>query len=150
MIKKYLKIYISMVIFLFCPFYVFANDTCPAFLDATKQKLVNDVSGWSGIEDDIKHQLIAVTISEGHPKELNGVIPDGDRKSKINGKDFSITYWDLEQTTDRQYWIKCSYSGTKISLTKKISGTHAHCEVRNSIFNNVVQTAVVENKCAEK
>ena len=148
MFKKNLMLKIAIFLFISLVLNAYADEECPLILSSTNQKLNVDIPGWSAIEDDIQHELTAVTISDGHPQELHGVIPDGDRRAKVNNKEFSMVYWDLEQTDEIQYWIKCSYNGTKISLTKKITGSHVHCESAKRVFNNVVHSTIAANKCA--
>jgi hypothetical protein len=90
-----------------------AEPNCPATL-VVEETLKQTPEGWNQGRSDIPQRLAGITIFEGDPKELASLIGE-QRKASRNTM---ISTWRFEPGT--HYWISCTYSGTRITLSRPI------------------------------
>ncbi len=108
---------------------------CPASL-ATRQEPVKDHPGWTVFDRDNHSFLDGITIYEGSPEGLH--IPDlSDRQSDDDdghtppvapSKSSEVDVWTLKK--GKEYWIKCSYLGNTVGLTRKLPPGITKCSVK--------------------
>jgi hypothetical protein len=97
---------------------------CPQNI-VVRQELVSPQADWKVLQDDLPHQLKAVDIYDGDPKELVALVPDS-----LSEREGRLVYrWMLPRQEDRPYWIACSYSDTSIKLAKALGPEITVCEV---------------------
>jgi hypothetical protein len=103
---------------------VFAADSlCPDAVDV-KQTGTAPIAEWSVSYSSTPTRLGMVTFYNGSPKEEASLVYD----SWIDAKDASTATWKLPKDV-RGYWIKCSYRGTSMELSKALSSTISSCRV---------------------
>jgi hypothetical protein len=90
-----------------------AEPNCPASI-AVEETLKQRPEGWTEGRSDIPLRLAGITIFEGDPKEQASLIGE-QRKSSRNTM---VSTWRF--TPSAQYWISCTYSGTRIVLSRPI------------------------------
>ena len=90
-----------------------AEPNCPATL-VVEQTLKQTPEGWIQGRADIPQRVSGITIFEGDPKEQASLIGE-QRKTPRNTM---ISTWRFAPGT--QYWISCTYSGTRITLSRPI------------------------------
>ncbi len=86
---------------------------CPATI-AIEETLSKTPEGWTQGRSDIPRRLSGITIFEGDPKEQASLIGE-QRKTSTNTM---ISTWRFEPGA--RYWISCTYSGTRIVLSRPI------------------------------
>jgi len=90
-----------------------ADPNCPASL-VVEETLKQRHEGWTEGRADIPQRLSGITIFEGDPKELVSLIGEQRKTSKNT----AVSTWRF--TPGAQYWISCTYSGTRIILSRPI------------------------------
>jgi len=90
-----------------------AEPTCPASL-VVEETLKQGHEGWTEGRSEIPLRLAGITIFEGDPKEQSSLIGE-QRKTSRNTM---VSTWRF--TPGAQYWISCTYSGTRIVLSRPI------------------------------
>ena len=90
-----------------------AEPNCPTTL-VVEQTLKQTPEGWIQGRSDIPQRLSGITIFEGDPKELASLIGEQRKTSKNT----MISTWRF--VPGAQYWISCTYSGTRITLSRPI------------------------------
>ena len=96
---------------------------CPERI-STNQTLAQNVPGWTDQRDGTPNILAGVTFYDGPPKELASLAPD---ESHAKGK--VIASWDLTPNPGREYWLACSYAGTRIALARPLPKELRSCTV---------------------
>lgn len=94
-----------------------AEPNCPAKL-VVEETLKQDHEGWTEGRSDIPQRLSGITIFEGDPKELASLIGE---QRKMSSKTM-ISTWRF--APGAQYWISCTYSGTRITLSRPIPANY--------------------------
>ena len=94
-----------------------ADPSCPATLNI-EEKLKQPYAGWSEGRTDAPRSLSAITVFEGNPKDMASLVGDQRKPSKT----ILVTTWKLEPGT--QYWMSCSYSGTRIVLSRPVPANY--------------------------
>jgi hypothetical protein len=94
-----------------------AEPNCPATL-VVEETLKQSPEGWTKGRADIPQRLSGITIFEGDPKEQASLIGE-QRKTP---KNTMISTWQFAPGT--QYWISCTYSGTRITLSRPIPANY--------------------------
>ncbi len=103
-----------LVTFLFMTAFLWAADpNCPASI-VVEETLRKGQEGWTEGRSDIPLRLSGITIFEGDPKELASLIGEERKTSKTT----MVSTWRF--TPGTQYWISCTYSGTRIVLSRPI------------------------------
>lgn len=90
-----------------------AEPNCPATL-VVEETLKQALEGWTPGRADIPQRLAGITIFEGDPKDLASLIGE-QRKTSRNTM---TSTWRF--TPGTQHWISCTYSGTRITLSRPI------------------------------
>ena len=90
-----------------------ADPNCPASL-VVEETLKQGHEGWTQGRADLPQRLSGITIFEGDPKELVSLIGEQRKTSKNT----TVSTWQFTRGT--QYWISCTYSGTRIVLSRPI------------------------------
>jgi hypothetical protein len=90
-----------------------ADPDCPASI-AVEETLKQAPEGWTEGRSDVPLRLSGITIFEGDPKELASLIGEQRKMSKTT----TVSTWRF--TPGAQYWISCTYSGTRIVLSRPI------------------------------
>jgi hypothetical protein len=90
-----------------------ADPNCPASL-VVDETLKQSHEGWTEGRADIPRRLAGITIFDGDPKEQASLIGE-QRKTSRNTM---VSTWQF--TSGAQYWISCTYSGTRIVLSRPI------------------------------
>jgi hypothetical protein len=90
---------------------------CPATL-VVEESLKQSPAGWTQGRSDIPRRLSGITIFEGDPKDLASLIGE-QRKTSRN---MMVSTWRFEP--GGQYWISCTYSGTRIVLSRPIPSNY--------------------------
>jgi hypothetical protein len=99
-----------------------AEPTCPASL-AVDETLKQSPEGWTQSRSDIPRRLSGITIFDGDPKELASLVGDQHKTSKT----VLVSTWQF--TPGTQYWMSCSYSGTRIVLSRPIPRNYRACAI---------------------
>jgi len=94
-----------------------AEPNCPAAL-VVEETLKQSPEGWTQGRGDIPQRLSGITIFEGDPKELASLIGEQRKTSKNT----MISTWRFAAGT--QYWISCTYSGTRVTLSRPIPSNY--------------------------
>jgi hypothetical protein len=109
---------------LFAAIPVFAADSlCPETVD-TRQAGAAPAPEWSVSYSTSPTQLEMVTFYSGHPKDEASLVYD----DFVSGRDSSLATWKFPRDA-RGYWVKCSYRGTTLELSKPLSSTVSSCRV---------------------
>ena len=93
-----------------------AEPNCPATL-IVEETLKQTPEGWTQGRGDIPQRLSGITIFEGNPKELASLI--GEQRKTSNKM---TSTWRF--TPGTQYWISCTYSGARITLSRPIPSSY--------------------------
>ena len=94
-----------------------AEPNCPATL-SVEETLQQTPEGWTQGRADTPRRLSGITIFEGDPKEQASLI--GEQRKMPNHR--MISTWRFEPGA--QYWISCTYSGTRITLARPIPANY--------------------------
>ena len=100
-----------------------AGTLCPESVDV-KQSGAAPAPGWAVTYATTPNRLEMVTFYDGPLKDEASLVYDDLAK----GKDSSIATWRFPQNP-RGYWVKCSYGGTTLELSKALPATLASCRV---------------------
>jgi len=103
---------------------VFAADSlCPESVD-TRQTGTAPAPEWSVSYSGSPNRLEMVTFYSGAPKDEASLVYD----DFVSNKDSSLATWKFPRDA-RGYWVKCSYRGTTLELSKPLSATVSSCRV---------------------
>lgn len=103
---------------------VFAADSlCPETV-STKQAGTAPAPEWSVSYSTALNQLEMVTFYSGPPKDEALLVYD----DFVSGKDSSSATWKFPKDP-RGYWVKCSYRGTTLELSKPLASSVSSCRV---------------------
>jgi hypothetical protein len=103
---------------------VFAADSlCPETVN-TRQTGAAPAPDWSVSYSTSPNQLEMVTFYSGPPKDEASLVYD----DFVSGKDSSLATWKFPKDPSG-YWVKCSYRGTTLELSKALSPTVSSCRV---------------------
>ena len=106
---------------------VFAADSlCPETVN-TRQTGAAPAPDWSVSYSTSPNQLEMVTFYSGPPKDEASLVYD----DFVSIKDSSLATWKFPKDP-RGYWVKCSYRGTTLELSKALSPTMSSCRVTYS------------------
>jgi len=106
---------------------VFAADSlCPETVN-TRQTGTAPAPDWSVSYSTSPNQLEMVTFYNGPPKDEASLVYD----DFVSIKDSSLATWKFPKDP-RGYWVKCSYRGTTLELSKALSPTMSSCRVTYS------------------
>jgi hypothetical protein len=100
-----------------------ADSVCPDTV-SVKQTGAAPTAEWSTSNSAAPIQLEMVTFYNGPPKDEASLVYD----TWTNVKDTSTAAWKFPKDA-RGYWIKCSYSGTTLELSKALPPTVSSCRV---------------------
>ena len=100
-----------------------ADSLCPDAVNV-KQTAAAPAPEWSVSYSSAPTRLEMVTFYSGSPKEEASLVYD----SWIDAKDTSTATWKLPKDA-RGYWIKCSYRGTSMEISKALPSTISSCRV---------------------
>lgn len=114
----------SAVAFLFAATPAFAAGTvCPETAAATQSGAAPSAD-WSVSYSTAPLQLEMVTFYDGPPKDEASLVYDDFRTMK----DSAVATWKFAKGT-RGYWVKCSYRGTTMELSKALPPSVSTCRV---------------------
>jgi hypothetical protein len=100
----------------------FAGDSlCPDTV-SVKQTGAAPAPEWSVSYSATPSQLEMVTFYSGPPKEEASLVYD----DLVRAKDSSTATWKFPKDP-RGYWVKCSYRGTTLELSKALPPTVSSC-----------------------
>lgn len=100
-----------------------ADLLCPEAV-SVKQTGAPPAPDWSVSYSATPTGLEMVTFYSGPPKEEASLVYD----DFVRGKDASTATWKFPKDP-RGYWIKCSYRGTTLELSKALPPTVSSCRV---------------------
>jgi hypothetical protein len=100
-----------------------ADSLCPDTVNV-KQSGNAPTPEWSMSYSTTPIQLEMVTFYNGPPKDEASLVYD----AWTNAKDSSTAIWKLPKES-RGYWVKCSYRGTTLELSKALPSTVSSCRV---------------------
>ena len=100
-----------------------ADSLCPETV-SVKQTGAPPAPEWSVSYSNVPSQLEVITFYSGPPKDEASLVFD----SLVRTKDSSIATWKFAQDP-RGYWVKCSYRGTTLELSKPLPSTVSQCRV---------------------
>ena len=100
-----------------------ADSLCPDRV-SVKQTGAPPAPGWSLSYSGAPSELEMVTFYNGPPKEEASLVYD----DFVRGKDSSTATWKFPKDA-RGYWVKCSYRGTALELSKALPATVSSCRV---------------------
>jgi len=107
-----------LVTFLFMTLPIWAAEpNCPATI-AVEESLKQSHEGWTEGRSDLPLRLSGITIFEGDPKELASLVGEQRKTSK----NMMVSTWRF--TPGAQYWISCTYSGTRMVLSRPIPSNY--------------------------
>ncbi|HVO86967.1 MAG TPA: STY0301 family protein [Casimicrobiaceae bacterium] len=96
---------------------------CPETVNVQQVPLAPP-AGWKASLSDARHRLETVTFFNGPPEEQALLVYD----RWTRGKTTSVATWTLPRDA-RGYWIRCSYSATRVALSRKLAPAVSKCEV---------------------
>jgi len=88
--------------------------SCPEKIE-TEQSLSKPVEGFEAANQDLPHWWEAITFYDGRPEEMASLVYDSDVDT-ADGKE--VQTWTFDPK--REYWIRCQYASTSVSLLKKL------------------------------
>jgi hypothetical protein len=100
-----------------------ADSLCPDTV-SVRQSGAAPAPDWSVSYSAAPLQVEMVTFYSGPPKEEASLVYD----TWVNAKDTSTATWKFLHDA-RGYWIKCSYRGTTMELSKALPATLSSCRV---------------------
>jgi len=100
-----------------------AASLCPETV-SVKQTGAPPAPEWSVSYSGKPSELEMVTFYNGPPKEEASLVYD----DLVRGKDSSTATWKFPKDA-RGYWVKCSYRGTALELSKALPATVSSCRV---------------------
>jgi hypothetical protein len=99
-----------------------ADSLCPDTVSVTQSGVAPP--GWSASSSKTPIQLEMVTFYNGPPKDEASLVYDDFKRAK----DSSIATWKFPKDP-REYWVKCSYRGTTLELSKALPPAVSTCRV---------------------
>lgn len=96
---------------------------CPAEIK-TAQSLKGTFDGWTAENYGARHELDGVVIYDGPPSQKMSLKYAGETTAK-DGSD--VLSWSL--APQYEYWVRCGYFATSVSLIKALPLGTSHCEV---------------------
>jgi hypothetical protein len=96
---------------------------CPESVNV-QQSAVAPPAGWTPSLSDASHRLEMVTFFSGPPEEQASLVYD--RLTRLQST--SVARWNLPRDA-RGYWIRCSYTGTSVELSRRLAPEVRVCEV---------------------
>jgi hypothetical protein len=114
---------VAAVTLMAAPFAVAADSLCPDTV-AVKQTGAAPAPEWSVSYSGLPNRLEMVTFYNGPPKDEASLVYD----DIVRAKDSSTATWTLPKDA-RGYWVKCSYAGTTLELSKALPSTVSSCRV---------------------
>ena len=100
-----------------------ADSLCPDTV-SVKQTGAPPAPEWSLSYSGAPSELEMVTFYNGPPKEEASLVYD----DFVRGKDSSTATWKFPKDP-RGYWVKCSYRGTSLELSKALPPSVSSCRV---------------------
>jgi hypothetical protein len=100
-----------------------ADSLCPETVN-TKQAGAPPAPEWSVSYSTAPNRLEMVTFYSGPPKDEASLVYD----AFVNSKDSSLATWKFPRDA-RGYWVKCSYRGTTLELSKPLASSVSSCRV---------------------
>jgi hypothetical protein len=100
-----------------------SDSLCPDAV-SVKQAGVAPAPEWSVSYSGTPNELEMVTFYNGPPKDEASLVYDDFAKAK----DSSTATWRFPKDP-RGYWVKCSYRGTTLELSKALPPTVSTCRV---------------------
>ncbi|HEV2977029.1 MAG TPA: STY0301 family protein [Casimicrobiaceae bacterium] len=100
-----------------------ADSLCPDTVSVT-QTGTSPAPEWSLSYSRAPSELEMVTFYNGPPKEEASLVYN----DFVRGKDSSTATWKFPKDL-RGYWVKCSYRGTSLELSKALPPTVSSCRV---------------------
>jgi len=97
-----------------------AELTCPASI-TVDETLTSNHEGWTVGRTDLLRRLSGITIFEGNPADMASLIGEQRKPAKT----MIVSTWRF--TPGAQYWVSCSYSGTRIVLSQPIPQSYRAC-----------------------
>ncbi|MGH6887551.1 MAG: STY0301 family protein [Geminicoccales bacterium] len=113
---------ISSALIVSLPAMALADVSCPMKIDV-EQRLTAPQPGWTEGLSGLPTELAGVSVFDGPPEELAGLIPD----AGADAADVTSDIWNLSKN-DRGYWLTCRYSSTTVTLTRQLPATVTRCE----------------------
>lgn len=95
---------------------------CPGTI-AVKQSLDGPVPGWSEGRVAEPHRLAGITIFDGKPEQLAAL----QGEDRVLSKTKTATSWKFAE--NREYWMRCSYAGTVVTLDRLLPRTTSRCTI---------------------
>lgn len=92
-----------------------ADIRCPATITVT-QSAVDPPDGWIAVEDPSAARWTSVAFSDGKPDEQVFPAPTETPKQETT----LSNVWRFTETTDRGIWLSCRYSGTRVTLSRRL------------------------------
>jgi hypothetical protein len=96
---------------------------CPETVQV-RQSSAPALQGWSVSYSEAPNRLEMVTFFNGPPEEQASLVYD----RWTDGKGISTATWSLPRDA-RGYWVRCSYSGTSVELSKRLAPEISSCQV---------------------
>lgn len=112
---------------------------CPDRI-STKQTLAQAVPGWTNQLDATPNLLAGVTFYDGPPAELASLVPD---ETHLKGK--VLASWQLIPNAGRQYWLACSYAGTRVTVARALPKELRSCTVTYNAKETVDGLPAIEH-----
>jgi hypothetical protein len=100
-----------------------SDSLCPDAVNV-KQTGAAPAPEWSVSYSGTANELEMVTFYSGPPKDEASLVYD----DFVNAKDSSTATWKFPKDP-RGYWVKCSYRGTTVELSKALPPTVSSCRV---------------------
>jgi hypothetical protein len=114
---------VAAVTLMAAPLAVAADSLCPETV-AVKQTGAAPAPEWSVSYRATPIELEMVTFYSGPPKEEASLVYD----DFVRAKDSSVATWKFPKDA-RGYWVKCSYAGTTLELSRALPPTVSSCRV---------------------
>jgi hypothetical protein len=97
--------------------------SCPDTIKVD-QKAIPPSPEWDVSYSALSHQLEMVTFFSGHPRDNASLVYDKRSKTKSGW----VGTWIFPKDAD-SYWIRCSYTGTRAELFRRLPNSVSVCRV---------------------
>lgn len=119
-LKTTARLFISGAIFLCAEASAAGEIVCPLVLHGIDQHLQTVERGWEVYQiPKADHNLVGLSISQGHPTNGNTAIYSKVEKRRMNGRTQEVFIYDLSETTEP--YLICHYFQTKITIFQSLS-----------------------------
>lgn len=121
-----------------------AEISCPGRLDVA-ESAANADSSWSLVLDEGRrgYFLDSVSVYSGHPGSLANLVPDRTVVTKRERR----YIWNLHSSEPEGYWVACSYTNSRLMLTKALPAGLKRCELTEKLLPSGARLGIERFDC---